>query len=76
MVWGTFYRENADLANFLKLVPECPGPVECGGGVNRYLGNAQMQSTGTIMGLPLIASHTLADRKLVMVPLDGVFLFF
>ena len=43
---------------------------------NRYLGNAQMQSIWTIMGLPLIASYTLADRKLVMVPLDGVFLFF
>ena len=29
------YRHNGDFANFLKLVPES----------NRYLGNAQMQST-------------------------------
>ena len=50
--------------------------LSAGGGGNCYLGNAQMQSIWTIMGLPLIASYTLADRKLVMVPLDGVFLFF
>ena len=30
--------------------------LSAGGGTNRYLGNAQMQSTWTIMGLPLYGS--------------------
>ena len=34
--------------------PECP--VECGGGSNRYLGNAQMLGASIFMGAPLITS--------------------
>ena len=51
------YSQNGDLANLLKSArkksaPECP--FECGGGGNRYLGNAQIEVPLTVLGLPLL----------------------
>ena len=56
MLCALMYRQNGDLANLLKSVrkksaPECP--FECGGGCNRYLGNAQIGAALTSVGLPL-----------------------
>ena len=56
MLCALMYRQNGDLANLLKLArkksaPECP--FECGGGSNRYLGNAQIEVTLTSKVLPL-----------------------
>ena len=56
MLCALMYRKNGDLANLLnsawkKSAPECP--FECGGGCNRYLGNAQIEVTLNSKGLPL-----------------------
>ena len=50
------YRQNGDLVKLLKSArkksaPECP--FECGGGSNRYLGNAQIEVTLFLKGASL-----------------------
>ena len=60
MLCALMYRQNGDLANLLKsarekCAPECP--FECGGGCNRYLGNAQIECALTSLGLPLRVTH-------------------
>ena len=64
MLCALMYRQNGDLANLLKSArkksaPECP--FECGGGGgNRYLGNAQIEVTLTLLGLPLQITFSLS----------------
>ena len=56
MLCALMHRQNGDLANLLKSArkksaPECP--FECGGGSNRYLGNAQIEVTLNLQGASL-----------------------
>ena len=46
-----------------KEVPQS-APLSAGGGSNSYLGNAQMQSTSTNMGLPLCSELNLFQNDI------------